>query len=380
METLHSENGESPFAVTDDASIAAIAAMDDEPQYTLCPVEGCGEQLLWLEFESHLELHSAEQEQEPDSRCESSPAHKKIKLDPKVEASFDTKLSYALRNINDDDDSSSSSKSQPQPSRQDIAKDTWKTLLKMPEPQRASLSSSSESGTKSNSRRKLSVSGSSLLGSVHHEVLRMAKKSELGPHANEKQMPPWLVKLLEEKDGEITTINRIDGHGKTRKVKVCPNRSEDILPVLHQLLKQDKDVDYAYLCHPSVRHVSKLKREGTFLEKAFFANNLTYLGGFCGYRNIQMMTSYIVGVHSQGHRALKDRIPSIFEIQEHIETAWDLGINPQGRTETGGIRGTRKYIGTPDASQILISHPHSKSNESLGTSNVLEIGNSVREP
>lgn len=262
METRHAENGESPFAVTDDASIAAIAAMDDEPQYTLCPVEGCGEQLLWMEFDSHLELHSAEQEQEQevDSHGESSPAHKKIKLDPKVEASFDTKLSYALRNINDDDDSSSSSKGQPQPSRQDIAKDTWKTLLNMPEPTPPGASLSSGKG---NSRKKLGVSGSSLLGSVHHEVLRIAKKSELGPHANEKQMPPWLVKLLKEKDGEITTVNRLDDYGKIRKVKVCPNRSEDILPVLHQLLKQDKDVDYAYLCHPSVRHVSKLKREGT---------------------------------------------------------------------------------------------------------------------
>lgn len=89
------------------------------------------------------------------------------------------------------------------------------------------------------------------------------------------------------------------------------------------------------------------------------------------------MTSYIVGVRSQGHGNLKDRIPSIFEIQDHIETAWDLGINSQGRTETGGIRGTRKYIGTPDVHQIMPPYTLNFLTELLGTSNVLETGNSV---
>lgn len=75
-----------------------------------------------------------------------------------------------------------------------------------------------------------------------------------------------------------------------------------------------------------------------------------FLGGFCGYRNIQMMCSYIVEAKSQGYEALNGKIPSIFDIQEHIEMAWDCGINANGRVETGGIRGTRKYIGTPDVS------------------------------
>jgi hypothetical protein len=74
------------------------------------------------------------------------------------------------------------------------------------------------------------------------------------------------------------------------------------------------------------------------------------IGGFCGYRNIQMMCSYIIGVESQGYEHFKGKIPNIFDIQENIEHAWDLGINAQGRIETGGIRGTRKYIGTPDVS------------------------------
>lgn len=61
-----------------------------------------------------------------------------------------------------------------------------------------------------------------------------------------------------------------------------------------------------------------------------------------------MMASYINGVRLQGHQQFKKKLPSVFQIQDLIETAWDAGINAQGRVETGGIRGTRKYIGTPE--------------------------------
>lgn len=63
-----------------------------------------------------------------------------------------------------------------------------------------------------------------------------------------------------------------------------------------------------------------------------------------------MLSSHIIGVRSQGCGIFDGKIPTIFQIQDHIERAWDLGINAQGRIETGGIRGTRKYIGTPDVS------------------------------
>jgi len=82
------------------------------------------------------------------------------------------------------------------------------------------------------------------------------------------------------------------------------------------------------------------------------------LGGFCGYRNIQMISSYIIAAEYHGHEVFEGKIPTIFEIQDHIENAWDNGINANGRVETGGIRGTRKYIGTPDvrlASALLPS-------------------------
>lgn len=71
-------------------------------------------------------------------------------------------------------------------------------------------------------------------------------------------------------------------------------------------------------------------------------------GGFCGYRNIQMLMSYIIGAGASGAERFSDTIPTIFQIQDLIEAAWDQGINAQGRFETGGIRGTRKFIGTPE--------------------------------
>lgn len=61
-----------------------------------------------------------------------------------------------------------------------------------------------------------------------------------------------------------------------------------------------------------------------------------------------MLSSYIIGTESKGHEYMQDALPSIFQIQDWIETAWDQGINAQGRLETGGIKGTRKYIGTPE--------------------------------
>ncbi|KAL7797433.1 peptidase family C78 domain-containing protein [Trichoderma ceciliae] len=83
--------------------------------------------------------------------------------------------------------------------------------------------------------------------------------------------------------------------------------------------------------------------------------DLRAVGGFCGYRNIQILTSHIIGTHVTGWEQLGYDIPNIFQIQDLIETAWDRGYNARGRAETGGIRGTRKYIGTPEAQAFFSS-------------------------
>lgn len=64
------------------------------------------------------------------------------------------------------------------------------------------------------------------------------------------------------------------------------------------------------------------------------------------------MISYVIGAKTSGHEHFKDGLPSVFQIQDFIESAWDLGHNSKGRLETGGIRGTRKYIGTPEVTKL----------------------------
>lgn len=130
------------------------------------------------------------------------------------------------------------------------------------------------------------------------------------------------------------TTTKLNSSGGIKTVTKIGNYVPGVMPVIEILIEQDPETAYAYTCHRSVEHISKLKNEG----------------GFCGYRNIQMLTSYIVNNRSQGYYHFKEKIPSIFDIQEFIEHAWDVGINSIGRAETGGIRGTRKYIGTPEVS------------------------------
>ncbi|OAA64623.1 DUF1671 domain containing protein [Niveomyces insectorum RCEF 264] len=143
-------------------------------------------------------------------------------------------------------------------------------------------------------------------------------KAELGKYALEDRMPDELAIYLKKEWG------------------VC---DKGIIPVLKQLLEQSPSTDYVYLCDPCVQHVSRLPKEG----------------GFCGYRNIQTMISYIVGAHYPGYKLFSDDLPSVFDIQNLVENAWDMGINAQARIETGGIRLTRKYIGTPEALALFQS-------------------------
>ena len=61
-----------------------------------------------------------------------------------------------------------------------------------------------------------------------------------------------------------------------------------------------------------------------------------------------MLLSYLINSGAKGSELFGDAIPSIPDIQDLIEDAWDSGFNVQGRNETGGIKGTRKYIGTSE--------------------------------
>lgn len=170
-------------------------------------------------------------------------------------------------------------------------------------------------------------------------------------------MPGWLKELLET-DGQAKAATRDIKLGKTRSPRLISNYMSGVVPVLARLLNQDATVEQAFLCGPEVQHVSKLSKEGKwglFLCIIYSILCLHPEGGFCGYRNIQMMASYIIGTKSQGSQKFQGNVPTIFQIQDNIEHAWDMGFNAQGRIETGGIRGTRKYIGTQDVSYIVFA-------------------------
>lgn len=188
-------------------------------------------------------------------------------------------------------------------------------------------------------------------------------------------MPEWLITLLTKEDGATKIVKRlIDGN--LREVEICPNMVPGIISTLKPLISSDKSVQYAYLCHFSVKHVSKLKKEGK-ISTCNIALWQNHAGGFCGYRNIQMMTSYIISAKSQGYEVFKNKVPSIFDIQDYIESAWDMGFNSYGRIETNGIRGTRKYIGTPEVCLNSSIHLIWFTNFFQGSCDVLWLGNSA---
>ncbi|EAW12468.1 C78 family peptidase [Aspergillus clavatus NRRL 1] len=164
-----------------------------------------------------------------------------------------------------------------------------------------------------------------------------AGRAELGPHAHEKRMPSWLRKLLEQgaHKGQSNTIN---SDGTLSRRETIENEATNVIPVLARLCQQDPSVKRAFLCNPKTRQITKMAREGSF----------------CGYRNIQMLISYIQESHGPAHEQFPT-LPTILQLQDMIEDAWDMGFNSVGRAETGGIRGTRKYIGTPEAQAVFLS-------------------------
>ena len=94
----------------------------------------------------------------------------------------------------------------------------------------------------------------------------------MGPHAYEEKMPDWLYRQLET-GAKVTIVNKLHRDGRMYHLETVANETKGILPVIAQLSEQDRHVSRAFVCHPDVQHVVKMAKEG----------------GFCGYRNIQMM-------------------------------------------------------------------------------------------
>ena len=111
-----------------------------------------------------------------------------------------------------------------------------------------------------------------------------------------------------------------------------------MITVLAGLLESDKKVQRAFLCRDNVEHVYKVKGEGNH---------------FCGYHNIQMVLS---SLDPRTSDCLEDPPHyTVIQLQNMIEKAWDMGINAHSRIETGGIKNTRKHIGTSEAQALFKS-------------------------
>lgn len=117
------------------------------------------------------------------------------------------------------------------------------------------------------------------------------------------------------------------------------------IALLKDLLVQDDATASARLCHPNVQYIGKMNY-GVFHGEG---NN------FCGYHNIQMQISCIRYMQEAHCTAFDHGVPSILCLQDLIEAAWDEGINAHGRVQTGGIRNTRKHIGTSEAQALFTS-------------------------
>ncbi|KAF2756199.1 DUF1671-domain-containing protein [Pseudovirgaria hyperparasitica] len=319
---LHIEESHTPdsafrIAPEDDADSASASTTfqvsgaladcdDDDHTFVDCPE--CGEYVLLDDYNDHLDLHDVEKHNTylPSSSSTSSTTRSKH---------HDMRSNPSLLNENI----------------------SMNISGQLPSQKRRHSSSGSRSSL---SRSVLTCTPSTTSKARISKRIKSARlgKKELGPYAWEDRMPAWLEKKLA--DGpKISIVNRIGGDGRLIKQEVVENETPGIPSILAQLSHVDRSVRKAYYCHPSTVHICHTPKEG----------------GFCGYRNLQMLISYIQGARAQGHTEFPGRTPTILALQDIIEDAWDKGINEVARVQTGGIRKTRKWIGTPEAQSVLVN-------------------------
>ncbi|TLD23493.1 Serine/threonine-protein kinase [Venturia nashicola] len=281
--------------------------------FTLCPEPHCGEQILLIELNEHLDLHEAESLIDegsistPDSnRDQSQTIYSSLSMPSESgQTYFSTDVSPAL-------------------------------LRKMD--RRPTDGTSPRVGL---GRKFLSIIGMEKKehsrpshGASKKNIPRLSKDI-LGPYAHETQMPKSLYQRL--KDGpKITRTKKISRQGGLVVHESVDGETPGVLPILKRLIEHDHRVGKAFLCHPSVTQIGKFHWEG----------------GFCGYRNAQMQISYMQHAKHPSSIFFPGRTPGILELQDHIEQAWDNGRHPYARQEVGKLKGTRKWIGTLEVHAI----------------------------
>ncbi|KAF8457980.1 hypothetical protein BGX38DRAFT_1154818 [Terfezia claveryi] len=132
--------------------------------------------------------------------------------------------------------------------------------------------------------------------------LRKLGTTQLGP----TEMPP------------IKKHMKFAPNGTLVEVYTVVNETTGLIPVIAKLCEKDDCVTHAWLCDGAVRHVGKQMHKE---------------GGFCSYRNIQMMISYIQGAYVEGG-------------------TW--GLIRMGGSKRG-YQGYTKYIGTSEVETLFAS-------------------------
>ncbi|RDI79804.1 Serine/threonine-protein kinase [Venturia inaequalis] len=281
--------------------------------FTLCPEPHCGEQILLIELNEHLDLHEAERLVDEGSIS-------------RPNSTRDQSLT-----------SYSSSSMPPEPGQTYLSTDISPALLrKMDRRQTDEVSPRVGLGRKFLSiigmeKKEPSRSGP---GASKKNIPHLSKEI-LGPYAYEVQMPSDLYQRLQ--DGpKITRTKKISRHGGLVVHESVDGETPGVLPILKRLVEHDHRVGKAFLCHPSVTQIGKFHWEG----------------GFCGYRNAQMQISYMQHAKHPSSVFFPGRTPGILDLQDHIEQAWDNGRHPYARQEVGRLKGTRKWIGTLEVHAI----------------------------
>lgn len=90
-----------------------------------------------------------------------------------------------------------------------------------------------------------------------------------------------------------------------------------------------------------------------------FSSSFIDSGYGCGYRNTQMLlsslredASFRSVLFNNGNMSM----PSIFKIQDLIESAWSKGFDQIGRSQLGGkLKNTAKWIGSTDIAAMFLS-------------------------
>ncbi|EMC97024.1 hypothetical protein BAUCODRAFT_435816 [Baudoinia panamericana UAMH 10762] len=264
---------------------------ESEPQWTKCTRPGCGEYVLLRDIDEHLDVHAAL-------------------------AASETERSNFSNNARNDNQPPS-----PRRAKLDQSRRRPSNAVRSPSTQSILSYFAGRSSYASNAVPKppQAPRPSGRLG-----------KRELGPHAWEKRMPD-IVRQRLLTAAVPRQVNKLGRDGRLARETVIDNETMDLVPLIAELCSRDRDTVATYLCHPAVNHVAKIRCDGNF----------------CGYWSIQVLLTHLLLTRKAVFDA--PRVPNVLQIQDRIEQAWDAGVCAYGRTETGGIRGTRKWIGTAEA-------------------------------